>query len=244
MIGDNIKKFRKIKKLTQEELGNRLGVSAAMISQWERGERNPRTENLQKIASALDVSIGDLTDLVELPFQYNLIYARRKAGFTIEELSSKTGIAEKRLRDFESGVELPTNEEVDNIGEKTEAHSFINNPIKAPNYATEMIKYSIGMALPRNSQSPMQDFLEKETARRELLKSPIHDLIKSPVQELIKDDLYRKKLLDREFTKEELEEDLLSEIEWLLNQLNYDGKVKVVEQIELLTKIPEYKKAP
>lgn len=185
-----------------------------------------------------------LTDFVVLPFQYNLIYARRKAGFTIEELSLKTGIAEKRLRDFESGAELSLDEEIDKIGEKTEVFSFIKNNMKAPTYAIETVKNSIETAPPRTSFSRMQDFIEKDKARRELLKNPIHDLIKSPVQDLIKDDLHRKKLLDREFTKEELEEDLLSEIEWLLNQLNYDGKVKVVEQIELLTKIPEYKKAP
>lgn len=55
MIGDNIKKFRKEKNLKQEELGLLLGVSAAMISQWERGERNPKEDTLQKIADALGV---------------------------------------------------------------------------------------------------------------------------------------------------------------------------------------------
>lgn len=59
-ISANIRSFRKEKGLGQEQLGHLLGVSAAMISQWERGERNPKNETLQKIAEALEISLSDL----------------------------------------------------------------------------------------------------------------------------------------------------------------------------------------
>lgn len=59
-VGDRIRKARKAKGYTQEELAKLLGVSFAMIGQYERGERNPKIETLQRIADALGVGIGVL----------------------------------------------------------------------------------------------------------------------------------------------------------------------------------------
>lgn len=57
-VGERIRKARKAKGLTQEELAKSLGVSFAMIGQYERGERNPKLDTLQRIADALDVNVG------------------------------------------------------------------------------------------------------------------------------------------------------------------------------------------
>lgn len=59
-VGELIKKARKEKGLTQEELGKRLNVSASMIGQYETGVRNPKRTTLQKIADALGVSLSTL----------------------------------------------------------------------------------------------------------------------------------------------------------------------------------------
>ena len=59
-IGDRIKKARKNAGLTQKELGERLGVSAAMVSQYETGSRTPRVDTMKRISSALNVPIQDL----------------------------------------------------------------------------------------------------------------------------------------------------------------------------------------
>ena len=40
-ISELIKKLRKEKDLTQEELGNLLGISGKAVSKWERGENLP-----------------------------------------------------------------------------------------------------------------------------------------------------------------------------------------------------------
>lgn len=34
-IGEVIRKFRKLKNLTQEEMANRLGVTAPAVNKWE-----------------------------------------------------------------------------------------------------------------------------------------------------------------------------------------------------------------
>ncbi len=37
LIGDTIQKLRKIKGLTQEQVANALGITAAAVSKWETG---------------------------------------------------------------------------------------------------------------------------------------------------------------------------------------------------------------
>lgn len=62
-IGEKIKYYRKQCGLTQKELGERLGVSASMIGQYENSTRNPKMETIQKIADVLGVNISSLVEL-------------------------------------------------------------------------------------------------------------------------------------------------------------------------------------
>ena len=59
-IGDNIKRLRNFKNITQKELAERLGTSQQNLAQYENGKRNPKLETLQKIAKALEVTIEEL----------------------------------------------------------------------------------------------------------------------------------------------------------------------------------------
>lgn len=58
--GERIKNYRKIAGLTQKELGTRSETSENTIRQYETGKRQPRVEQLQKIAPILNVSVSDL----------------------------------------------------------------------------------------------------------------------------------------------------------------------------------------
>ncbi|WP_040468570.1 helix-turn-helix domain-containing protein [Limosilactobacillus gastricus] len=56
-MGDRIKRLRLSKKLTQEELGNRLGVQKSVISKYEKGRvTNMKQSMIKKMASILDVT--------------------------------------------------------------------------------------------------------------------------------------------------------------------------------------------
>ena len=67
-IGERIKNARKDKGWSQSELGKALGVSQQMIAQFENSRKNPKIETLDKIASALGVSVIDLLgDIVQPP---------------------------------------------------------------------------------------------------------------------------------------------------------------------------------
>lgn len=58
-IGENIKIYRERKKLTQRELGDRIGKTWEMISRYERGESSP-LKQLNTLADALNVDPRDL----------------------------------------------------------------------------------------------------------------------------------------------------------------------------------------
>lgn len=63
-VGKNIKKIRKKKGLTQEELALEAGLNRAYIGYIERGKRNPSTETVAKIAKVLKVSLSKIFESV------------------------------------------------------------------------------------------------------------------------------------------------------------------------------------
>ncbi len=60
-VGENIRRIRKEKSLTQKELAKMLDVSEPMVSQYEKKE-NLKLQTIRKIAHALNVSISDIVD--------------------------------------------------------------------------------------------------------------------------------------------------------------------------------------
>lgn len=57
LVGAQIAHLRKEKGLTQNDLGDRLGVSFQAVSKWERGETLPDTAILLDLANALETSV-------------------------------------------------------------------------------------------------------------------------------------------------------------------------------------------
>lgn len=68
-IGDKIKSFRNLKEITQKQLAELTGISETSIKKYETGKRNPKTEQIKKIASALetDENLFYDIDLLNLP---------------------------------------------------------------------------------------------------------------------------------------------------------------------------------
>jgi len=59
-IGDNLKRQRIRKALTQEELARKARLTTASVARIERNETEPRMSTLRKLAKALDIDPADL----------------------------------------------------------------------------------------------------------------------------------------------------------------------------------------
>lgn len=61
-IGDQIKAAREKAGMTQTELGEKIGVSGVAIMRYEKGTRQPRADQLHRIAAAFGVPLHVLLD--------------------------------------------------------------------------------------------------------------------------------------------------------------------------------------
>ncbi len=95
-IGENIKRLRKSKNITQEQLAEVVNLSVTAISKWERGETYPDITLLFPLAHFFEISIDELlgydeekiaADIEERLAQYKLfLYDNpHKAGQIIEK---------------------------------------------------------------------------------------------------------------------------------------------------------------
>lgn len=60
ILGENIRRLRKAKSLSQEQLADYAGIHRTYIGAVERGERNVSLDNIVAIARALGVSASEL----------------------------------------------------------------------------------------------------------------------------------------------------------------------------------------
>jgi len=62
-FGANVRKNRKLKDISQEELAHKADLHRTYIGMIERAEKNITLLNIEKIAKALDVSINELLNV-------------------------------------------------------------------------------------------------------------------------------------------------------------------------------------
>ena len=134
---NRLRECRKIKGLTQKCVADMLGVSSPAISQWEKGETSPSSENLAKLAKIYGVSTDYLMGLdtpetsadiaklrkdhirdtlmygavrrtLNLPSTTNRLQKlRMERGLTQAEAADLTGIDRVSYTRFERGIRVP-----------------------------------------------------------------------------------------------------------------------------------------
>jgi len=60
LLGENVRRIRKAKGVSQEELALDAGMKRSYLSDLERGTRNPSVKALGRLAAALEVEPGEL----------------------------------------------------------------------------------------------------------------------------------------------------------------------------------------
>ena len=66
-VGERIAQLRRQAGLSQEQLGDLLGVSRQAVSKWERGDFDPSTSNLLALAKLFGISAEELLRNVGSP---------------------------------------------------------------------------------------------------------------------------------------------------------------------------------
>ena len=59
-FGDNLQNLRKLKKMSQEKLAEKVDVSRQSISKWERGESYPTMNNIITLCEIFHCNINEL----------------------------------------------------------------------------------------------------------------------------------------------------------------------------------------
>ena len=96
-FGARIRGLRREQGLTLEELAGRSGVSRAMISKLERGEKNPTLVVAAKVAEGLGVTLSQLMgveerrEVVVVPRDKRMVMRDPETGFARQLLSPSFG---------------------------------------------------------------------------------------------------------------------------------------------------------
>ena len=115
-IKDNIRKIRKARKLTQEEMALQLGISLTAYRDFEKGSTSILNGNLHRIASLLD------TPAEEIVLGYRPVQTDGASLQEVqEEYSGRIDVLERRIKDLENLV--ASHEEI--ISSKNEIISML-----------------------------------------------------------------------------------------------------------------------
>jgi transcriptional regulator with XRE-family HTH domain len=96
-LGERVRALRRERGWTLELLAERSGVSRAMISKLERGEKNPTLVVAARVAEGLGVSLSQLvgieerTDVVVVPRERRVVMRDPETGFERQLLSPRFG---------------------------------------------------------------------------------------------------------------------------------------------------------
>lgn len=111
-LSENLKTIRKKRKISQKELATNSGISYSMVSKLESGEqKNPSLETLEKIATALKVTVSQLMDGTNIFDQFDIVM-----GDTLNEIeeelkqykNSPTTYIDSWLRNFLTSEQATT----------------------------------------------------------------------------------------------------------------------------------------
>ena len=140
--GEKIRDMRKSRRMTLQELANKLNCSQSAISQYERGTRQASAPTLAKIANALQCPVWEITgnaDMEQMQQDTNLLYKATTMGnipgtdnASLNRTQSVTRYKElmKKL-----GIDLTPSIEVSQTG-KGESIIFARVPVESPSAGT------------------------------------------------------------------------------------------------------------
>ncbi|MDR0904799.1 MAG: helix-turn-helix transcriptional regulator [Oscillospiraceae bacterium] len=124
-IAENVKRLRRQRDMTQDELAAVLGVSAQSVSKWEVGASYPELETIPLIANFFDISVDELLGMANIRDEERINSEMRrmreifktmndKTEADLEALGTSTEQIMEQMREIERNLalEFPHNDEV------------------------------------------------------------------------------------------------------------------------------------
>lgn len=127
IVGKNILMLRKKAGLTTREVGKKLGMSPATVTNCENGKVNPEMSTLVKFANLFKVELTDLLNPNLLEFNPKKNIADRITHELVESLDSK---ALERLSQALTSLEALVKESVAKSKDQAEKIDTMNDRIK------------------------------------------------------------------------------------------------------------------
>lgn len=96
-IGAFLKELRKANGMTQEQLGEKLGVSNKTVSRWETGNYMPPVECLNILSDIYNISINEILAGERVSDKKFTEIAEKNIVSTLKELEKENQLFEKRM---------------------------------------------------------------------------------------------------------------------------------------------------
>jgi transcriptional regulator with XRE-family HTH domain len=96
-LGERLRRTRKAKGLTLQQLAGKAGLDIAAISRLEREPRDPRASSLAKLADALDVSVSFLMAAEDQSLEFSVALRHQ----SLQRFLVTNPISDEQKRHFE-----------------------------------------------------------------------------------------------------------------------------------------------
>ncbi len=234
-IGTRIKEARLAKQIPQKEMAKRLSLSASTYSNYENNYREPKLDLIHRICDELDVSLDELLgtstmnpelrdEISKQLLRHDVAIVKKKLNDAFLKQLNGTQLTEDELKLFNSFIRGYINQH-NIIIDDADTASITNNVqtihIDSIDWELNEIiqKVSRKEELTQEEQQQFNTYLQTFNERWELAKERMNEHFKR--------------------------------LQEILEQLNEPGQEKadeqidrLIDQLELLTKIPEYQKDP
>lgn len=222
-IGENIRKFRNERHLSQKRLAELTGLNEVTIRSYEANKYRPKYENVLKLASALNIQPHQLIHYDECGVNVNNISYPDGCKITLSQvLNDLLSDSEQNIHDI--------NQYMSNCGYQDFDVKKIMNGIEILNCEN---------ASDRKLFDTLCDFFWTDTNIVFLLEDGFYnhpvrqDLLNNSVEEHLN-------FLDEVDCQHQSE--IKNYIIYVYNSMNSDGQEKLCEFAKMLSKIDEYKK--
>ena len=123
----DIERVCKALNSSRAQLANRLGVSRACVSRWERGLRAPQGGDAARLRALVGEHAGPAVDVFDL---------RAKLGMTQRVFGAQFGVSRQQVQKWESGTAVPHRTHLDKLVKLAATPRAPTPPVSHPDMLT------------------------------------------------------------------------------------------------------------